>query len=171
MIELKRDQLRFSFPDVHSAAGVKIGFQRTLRIPDDGNNYPLPPNLGEFPLRHVDDFASRVPQLWNQHGGVMLPMYQSEALWVNFTGNYPCAVKVATGKIDAITGESWSDGLHRDPQDYMVASFQPWLDGYCFEKGTIRQFVAMPPGPGLHGRGADHQRGRTRRPCKSWRIR
>ena len=30
----------------------------------------------------------------------------------------------------------------------MVAPDQPWLDGYCVEKGTIRQFVAMPLGGG-----------------------
>jgi hypothetical protein len=61
---------------------------------------------------------------------------------------YPCAIKVATGKIDAVTGKDWSNGLHRGPQDYMVAPGQPWLDGYCVEKGVIRQFVAMPLGAG-----------------------
>ena len=30
----------------------------------------------------------------------------------------------------------------------MVSSEQPWLDGYCVEKGLIRQFVAMPLGSG-----------------------
>jgi hypothetical protein len=30
----------------------------------------------------------------------------------------------------------------------MVSTDQPWLDGYCVEKGTIRQFVAMPIGSG-----------------------
>lgn len=28
----------------------KVEFQRTLRIPDDGNEYPLPPGLGSFPI-------------------------------------------------------------------------------------------------------------------------
>jgi hypothetical protein len=78
----------------------------------------------------------------------MLPMYQSEALWLNFSGHYPMAIKVATGKIDAVTGEVWTERLHRNPQDYLVAPKQPWLDGYCVEKGTIRQFVAMPLGAG-----------------------
>ena len=148
MIELKHDELSFSFPEVHPDAKLSLNLQRTLRIPDDGNDYPLPPGLGAFPLRHVDDFTSRLPELWKKHGGVMLPMYQSEALWVNLHGPYPFAVKVATGKINALTGESWADGLHRDPQDYMVTPDQPWLDGYCVEKGTIRQFVAMPLGGG-----------------------
>jgi len=148
MIELKHDELVISFPEVNADAELSINLQRTLRIPDDGRDYPLPPGLGAFPLRHVDDFASRVPELWKKHGGVMLPMYQSEALWVSLQGDYPFAVKVATGKINAITGEDWTDGLHRDPQDYMVTPDQPWLDGYCVERGTIRQFVAMPLGRG-----------------------
>ncbi|MCH6547829.1 MAG: hypothetical protein IH798_05220 [Gemmatimonadetes bacterium] len=148
MIELKKDSLVFRFPDVHKDAVLRIGFQRTLRIPDDDEKYPLPPGLGLFPLRHVDDFPNSVSELWMQHGGVMLPMYQSEALWINFSGDYPFAIKVAAGKINAVTGEDWRDGLHRDPQDYMVAPEQPWLDGFCVEKGLIRQFVAMPLGSG-----------------------
>ncbi len=156
MIELKDDILVFSFPDVHAQANLQIEFQRTLRIPDDGKTYPLPPGLGRFPLRHVDDHAGNIPAGWLEHGGVMLPMYQSEALWLRFSPtylpdhdeHYPFAIKVATGKIDAVTGQSWSDGLHRGPQDYMVAPRQPWLDGYCVTKGQIRQFVAMPLGAG-----------------------
>ncbi|HEX6746104.1 MAG TPA: hypothetical protein VF092_02230 [Longimicrobium sp.] len=150
MIELRDDVLAFSFPDVHPDARVEIELQRTLRIPDDGRNYPLPPGLGRFPLRHVDDFAGRVPEDWRRHGGVMLPMYQAEALWLNFRSptGYPFAVKIATGKINAVTGEQWREGLHRGPQDYVTVPGQPWLDGYCVEKGYIRQFVAMPLGAG-----------------------
>src|SRR5687767_8332394 len=152
MIELKSDQLVFSFPEVHPHAKLSIGFQRTLRIPDDDKTYPLPPGLGSFPLRHVDDFASTAPAGWLERGGVMFPMYQSEAMWLHFNthtvpehwAEYPFAIKVAAGKIDAVTGEPWSNGLRPHPQDYMVAPGQPWLDGYCVEKGTIRQFVAMP---------------------------
>ena len=60
MIELLNNQLIFRFPDVHKKAGCSIDFQRTLRIPDDNREYPLPPGLGAFPLRHVDDFAAGV---------------------------------------------------------------------------------------------------------------
>ena len=148
MIELRNEQLTVRFPEVHERAELRIDFQRTLRIPDDGRDYPLPAGLGRFPLRHVDDFATRVPERWLEHGGVMMPMYQSEALWLHFSGHYPFALKVATGKIDAVTGKGWSNGLHRRPQDYLVTPGQPWLDGYCVEKGVIRQFVAMPLGSG-----------------------
>ena len=148
MIELKKDALEFRFPEVHKDAVLRIELQRTLRIPDDGKTYSLPPGLGRFPLRHVDDFAERVPSTWLKRGGAMLPMYQSEALWLNFSSEYPFAVKVATGKINAVTGDAWNDGLHRRPQDYLSIPQQPWLDGYCVEKGMIRQFVAMPLGSG-----------------------
>ena len=83
-------------------------------------------------------------------------MFQAEAMWLDFGSDriprhgaaYPFAIKIAAGKINAASGEDWREGLHRRPQDYMVAPKQPWLDGYCVEKGFIRQFVAMPLGSG-----------------------
>jgi hypothetical protein len=156
MIELKNDVLCFTFPEIHPGAQLNIEMQRTLRIPDDGNTYPLPPGLGKFPLRHIDDFAGNLPEVWKQRGGVMMPMYQSEAMWLNFNSNfihqhdasYPFAIKIAAGKINAVNGKSWNERLDRFEQDYLVAPEQPWLDGYCVEKGIIRQFVAMPLGSG-----------------------
>ena len=148
MIELKRDHLIFRFPEVHKDAECRISFQRTLRIPDDNRDYSLPPGLGEFPLNLVDDYGDSVPATWGAHGGVFLPMYQAEALWLDFDGSYPMAVKVAAGKINAVTGESWENELSGEPQDYVVIPDQPWLDGFSVMKGMIRQFVAMPLGEG-----------------------
>ncbi|MBT7066443.1 MAG: hypothetical protein HN919_09090 [Verrucomicrobia bacterium] len=156
MIELRSDSLVFSFPEVHPSAQLTIHLQRTLRIPDDDRVYPLPPGLGRFPLQHVDDFAKRVPGQWIEHGGVMFPMYQSEAMWICFSADYddereacyPFAIKIAAGKINAVSGKEWEFGLSREEQDYVVAPKQPWMDGYCVKKGEIRQFVAMPLGSG-----------------------
>ena len=150
MITLEDDSLVFRFPDVHDDARCTIEFQRTLRIPDDSRDYPLPPGLGSFPLRHLDDYAPRLPEKWHRRGGVIAPMHQAEAMWINFTAisDYPFAVKIATGKICALTGDRWVNHLNSDPQDYLVLPEQPWLDGYCVEKGVIRQFVAMPLGDG-----------------------
>ena len=162
MIELRSDSLVCTFPETTThGAKLTISFMRTLRVPDDGKSYPLPPGLGRFPLEHVDDYRQAVPESWSEHGGVMLPLYQSEAMWIDFTSSYidnhetsyPFAVKVAAGKINAITGEFWSNGLSRDPQDYMVIPGQPWLDGYSVDKGFIRQFVAMPLGEGYSAEG------------------
>ena len=149
MIELLKNQLSFSFPEVHKDAVCRIEFQRTLRIPDDNRQYPLPPGFGRFPLQHVDDFTDSLPSQWRQRGGVFLPMYQSEALWVNFLGHYPCAVKVAAGKINAVSGDPWKNGLSTRKQDYSVIPDQPWLDGFNVSDDHIRQFVAMPLGQGF----------------------
>jgi hypothetical protein len=147
-VHLDHDALAFHADDVHPEARFSLEFQRTLRIPDDGRAYPLPPGLGRFPLRHVEDHAARLPESWVARGGVLFPMYQAEAMWIAFRGRYPFAVKIAAGKINAVSGERWSPGLNRDPQDYCVLPDQPWLDGYAVEKGVIRQFVAMPLGQG-----------------------
>ncbi|MEJ1404894.1 MAG: hypothetical protein RPU73_13680 [Candidatus Sedimenticola sp. (ex Thyasira tokunagai)] len=148
MVELLNNRLTFRFPEVHQKAECHIDFQRTLRIPDDNREHPLPPGLGHFPVKHVDDFADKLPEAWRTHGGVFVPMYQSEALWINFDGDYPCAVKIAAGKINAVSGETWSKGLSGDPQDYAVIPDQPWLDGFNVSEDYIRQFVAMPLGEG-----------------------
>lgn len=102
-------------------------------------------------MRHVEDYAT-LPAHTRRRGGVILPMRQAEALWLNFGGGWgsdlPVAVKVAAGKINAVTGETWTSPLNRNPQDYMVWPEQPWLDGFAIEPGVIRQFVAMPLGEG-----------------------
>lgn len=151
MITLEDDSLNFRFPNVHKHAHCSIQFQRTLRIPDDGKVHYLPPGLGAFPLRHLDDYSQRLPPGYAERGGVLMPMYQAEALWICFDSpsSYPCAVKIATGKICAITGDNWVNHLNQDPQDYVVLPDQPWLDGYCVGDSVIRQFLAMPLGENL----------------------
>jgi hypothetical protein len=125
-----------------------VSFQRTLRIPDDNKTYPLPPGLGAFPICRVDDYADRVPATWRERGGVFIPMYQREALWLNFQAAHwrPNAVKIAVGKINAVSGKSWQQQLNAGEQDYVVCPTQPWLDGINSGDGYIRQFVAMPLG-------------------------
>ena len=124
-------------------------FQRTLRIPDDGREYPLPPGLGRFPLLRVADYAERLPADWGPDD-LFLPMYQREALWLGFDGASwkPNAVKIGIGGVNAVSGRPWDEGLHAEPQDYLVTPDQPWLDGINVGDGQIRQFVAMPLGAG-----------------------
>ena len=153
MFELNRKKgtatkLRARFPKVHPKAELDITFQRTLRIPDDGKDYPLPAGLGRLPLRYIEDCAGELSQDTLNRGGILMPMYQSEATWIDFSCLYPMAIKIAAGKINAVTGEPWSNGLHAEPQDYMVAPEQPWIDGFCVEEGIVRQFVAEPLGQG-----------------------
>jgi len=135
------------FTDTEGQHMLSVLFMRTLRIPDNGKTYPLPPGLGTYPVRRVQDYPDTVPPEWLTHGGVFLPMYPREAMWLAFSGG-PAALKVGVGKVCAISGEPWADQLRDEPQDYVVPGVQPWLDGIASGKGTIRQFVAMPLGLG-----------------------
>lgn len=163
MPTLENKKIVFRFPEIEEDARFSIDFQRTLRIPDSDNTYPLPPGLGRFPINHVEDYSNQLPESTVDRGGVILPMWQSEAMWLNFHNRgpnvsietptrstmnriikFPVAIEIAAGKINAVTGEPWSSRLQRDPQNYVVSPEQPWLDGFCVEKGVIRQFVAMP---------------------------
>ncbi len=156
MLELVGNELEFSFPEVHPGAKMSISFERTLRIPDDGKQYHLPPSFGSFPVLKVDDLPeSRIPTKWKEHGGILLPMYQSEAMWISFDPHYPerrgaaypFAVRIATGKISAITGKAFVKNMKDG--DYVVIPEQPWLDGFVVDDDFIRQFVAAPLGSGV----------------------
>ncbi|MEV5438422.1 hypothetical protein AB0K80_20765 [Streptomyces sp. NPDC052682] len=128
--------------------GVAVRFIRTLRLPEHGT-HPLPPGLGEFPVRRVADHPDTVPEAWRARGGVMLPVYLREAMWLSFAGTTePAALQVGVGKVCAVSGLPWSDRLSRDPQNYLVLPRQPWLDGINSGTGTVRQFVAVPLGLG-----------------------
>ncbi|HSN87375.1 MAG TPA: hypothetical protein VL025_11490, partial [Thermoanaerobaculia bacterium] len=128
---------------------LHIGFERTLRLPDDGRPHPLPPGLGRLPSRRAADLGDRAPEGW-EADDLVLPLHDREALFLTFSGAEwkPCAVKVGAGGVDAVSGEAWDTTLSSDPQDYLVCPPQPWLDGINSGHGTIRQFVAVPLGRG-----------------------
>ncbi|WP_338894589.1 hypothetical protein WBG99_01855 [Streptomyces sp. TG1A-60] len=128
--------------------GVQVRFQRTLRLPETGT-HQLPPGLGDFPIRRVEDHPHTAPERMRARGGVMLPVYLREAMWLHFGGSTePAALQVGVGRVCAVSGEPWSGTLTRRPQNYVVLPRQPWLDGINSGKGTVRQFVAVPLGLG-----------------------
>lgn len=135
---------------IHVGERFSFTLQRTLRLPDDGKTYPLPPGLGAFPVLRVSDYEDKVPQQWREQGGFFVPLYQREALWLQFEGAWwkPNAVKVSVGGINAVSGETWNEELRNDPQNYIVCPDQPWLDGINIGESQIRQFVATPLGLG-----------------------
>lgn len=156
MIELNNDELTLSFPGVHPDARLVVEFQRTLRIPCGETTMPRLPSLGRYPLYAVNAHADRVPKHWLQSGGAMLPMYQSEAMWLSFRpaysvahqAFYPFAVKVRIGGLDAVRGKRWVEGMHQWPQDFLVLKDHCWLGGFQNGGKGVQQFVAMPLGSG-----------------------
>ena len=135
---------------IHVGERFSFALQRTLRLPDDGKTYPLPPGLDKFPVLRVSDYEDKVPQRWRELGGFFVPLYQREALWLQFEGAWwkPNAVKVSVGGINAVSGEEWNEELRDDPQNYIVCPDQPWLDGINIGNAQVRQFVATPLGLG-----------------------
>jgi hypothetical protein len=135
---------------IRIGARFAISLQRTLRIPDDGRTYPLPPGLGVFPIFKVSDYRESLPAVWNERNSIFIPMYQREALWLGFNaaGWKPNATQVAVGGINAVSGEREEEGLRQTPQNHLVCPPQLWLDGINIGDGLIRQFVAMPLGSG-----------------------
>ena len=73
MINLRHNQLVIRFPKVHQRAGVKIDFQRTLRVPDDSSTHYLPSWFREVPLlRHIEDFDLKNKSHLKKRGGVII---------------------------------------------------------------------------------------------------
>ncbi len=131
--------------------GLDISFHRTIRMPDDNKLHQLPGSLGVFPLFNVSAYRNRLPDNIIQQGGVFLPMWQREALWISFTVLHPkkYALRVFVGRINAISGLSMDERSDKAKgtdqlQDYVVVPGQEWLDGICVAPGIVRQFVAMP---------------------------
>ncbi|MGH9881108.1 MAG: hypothetical protein ACRD6N_06695 [Pyrinomonadaceae bacterium] len=146
MLPVTVEQNRIRFGDRFS-----VFFLRTLRVPDDGRTYPLPPGLDEFSLHRVDDYPRILSSGWVARGDVFIPMYQREAMWLGFEAASwkPNAVMVGTGAMNAVTGSDWDKTLRSDPQNYLVCPPQPWLDGFNTGSGIVRQFVATPLGSDL----------------------
>jgi hypothetical protein len=72
MPTLEHNRLVFRFPQIEKEASFSIDFQRTLRIPDSDETYPLPPGLGSFPLRHVEDHKDKLPVQTTSRGAILL---------------------------------------------------------------------------------------------------
>lgn len=119
--------------DSINVGNLPITFHRTLRIPDDGKSYPLPPSLGKFHLSKGVGCE------------IDLPMYQREALWINFSAHAKYAVKIGVGSVNILTGQPWTEGLSQNPQNYFPVPSQPWVDGIKVSGiDMVRQFVSMP---------------------------
>lgn len=144
---MAKDVVRLDGNTLVLPGDVQVRFVRTLRLPEQGT-HALPPGLGDFPVRMVSDYPHTVPGEWLERGGVMLPMYLREAMWLSFGAAETAALQIGVGKVCAVSGEPWSDKLSQKPQNYVVLPDQPWLDGINSGKGTIRQFIAVPLGLG-----------------------
>lgn len=90
---------------------LEISLRRTIRVPDNGKAYNLPPGCGAFPLYSVDDHRTQLSGDMVAKGGLFIPVYREqnsrrissggidssterEAMWIRFKANSPFAIKV-----------------------------------------------------------------------------
>ncbi|KAH7265550.1 uncharacterized protein BKA55DRAFT_686016 [Fusarium redolens] len=145
-----------SVSEVITLDDLTIIFHRTIRVPDNKRSNSLPPNEGKFPLFQVKDYAGNLPLSMAQKGGMFIPMYQREALWIRFKSQKRYAIKIYVGDVNIVSGEpsvpTAATSLRRrhllkegkSIQDYIVVPDQKWIDGVAVEPGHVRQFVAIP---------------------------
>jgi hypothetical protein len=150
MLPSSREEVHRTFAACLPRISASVSFQRTLRMPENGQHYPMPLGLGRFPVYPVDDFAG-VPEAWRLRGGIMLPLHPTEALWLGFYADYPMALRIGVGGKCAVCGEPSAPLLRSTPQNYVVLGSQPWLDGFHAGPEVVRQFVAKPLGQGILG--------------------
>lgn len=128
---------------------LRITCKKTIRVPDDGKQYDLPPDSGDCEIIVVGKYN-------------YVPMYLMEAMWINFGHNVKSytydeyAIKVSAGKINVISGIECKTGeLIKEPQNYIITPSQYWLDGIKVKSGKhdrnnncpvnlVRQFVVAP---------------------------
>lgn len=146
MLYLDQQGLCFHFPDVHPKALCHINFH----LADKPDPSPVRALMEDHrvPLFHLEEYAGQLPETWVKRGGLLAPVRSGQALRVSLSGNYPFAIKIATGKVNAVTGEAWTDQLNFEKQDYLISSQQGSLSGFQQPDGSIRPFVVSPMGVG-----------------------
>ena len=148
-IEFSISPLSSSKRVVETGCGFRMSFERTPRMPDDNRLHQLPGSLGSYDLFSVEACSSHLPKNISESGGLFFPMWQREAMWLNFKPKqHKWAVRVFIGHINTISGraieETTDKNAEEKQQDYIVIPGQRWLDGICVAPGVVRQFVAMP---------------------------
>ncbi|MFH2100119.1 MAG: hypothetical protein ABIJ95_11450, partial [Pseudomonadota bacterium] len=72
MLELSGQELRFYHPDLEPWALLRVFLVRTVQRPENSPARLLTSENGRLPIRHVDDFAEKLPESWRERGGVFV---------------------------------------------------------------------------------------------------
>ena len=86
--------------------------------------------------------AEGMPFTWKKRKGIIIPMWQKEALWIKFGCIKPCALKVGCGKINVVTGKKWKnkylsyvdpDSVNIDPNVKVLKEMFPGFENDVLE--------------------------------------
>lgn len=115
--------------DASTGSTLEISLDRTLRVPEDGTIYNVPALFSPFPLFSVDEFAKTLPADMVRKNGLVIPMFQREAISLNFYAPQSAsfAVKALAGTVNTVTGAVKNAKHDTKPQDYILAPSQARL--------------------------------------------
>jgi len=126
MFDLDRNELVFSFPDVHACAIMRIHFRGADLC--DERHLPLSFINGRFVLAYPGRTVVHLrPDLFQENRPL--------------SSRYPFAIVMFVNGLNILTGEV-SDEMVRSPQNYLVSPPQGAVDGYFFA-GEVHPFRAM----------------------------
>ena len=86
---------------------------------------------------NVNAFGSHLPERLVKRCGIFFPMWQREAMWIEFDNEHPhmkYAAEIYVSHINAISGLQVQKVAWK--QDYVVVPGQPWLDGMAVAPGV-----------------------------------
>jgi len=173
-VRMRKHATKLTIMDEYNYDELEISVNRTLRVPEDGTVYNLPALFGPFPLLSVDRLRGRLPDAMTKKSGLLIPVFQREALSLGFKpvlkpglkditldpsrqrGSF--AVKVLAGSVNVVSGSLFRSDDENTGQDYIVAPNQGRLDGFFTKAGfsITRQFVGMPVFKGYTVEGQIH---------------
>jgi len=172
-VRMYKDATKLTVLDEYDDSSIEISLNRTLRVPEDGTVYNHPALFGPFPLLNVDLLRDKLPDTMARKSGLLISMFQREALSVGFQSaprgpiknrkaapyrrsyDRAFAIKVLAGSVNVVSGSLGDSRGQPEDQDYVVAPYQSRVDGFFAKAGVniVRQFVAMPTFAGYTAEG------------------
>ncbi|KAF1842273.1 uncharacterized protein K460DRAFT_345969 [Cucurbitaria berberidis CBS 394.84] len=139
------------------SSSLQISFMRTVCVRGNAKEVSPPLGLGTFPLFNTQAHRNELPPEVTSQGGLFLPMYEREAMYISFDcpDTTKFAVRPYLGGVNGISGENLFYTTPKDrlqsiespsalrEQDYIVIPEQDRLDGVAVRPGVVKQFVAM----------------------------
>jgi hypothetical protein len=101
---------------------LAISFMRTLRVPDTDNSaeQSAPSAVGKFPLFNAAQFSGTLPGKMAEKGGILMPMYQREAMFMLFE----CESEHGTPHDPAVRGAyPWNTRTGKIPEALAIRVF------------------------------------------------
>lgn len=128
-----RRALTFAFPDLGSDARLHVTFRRTPRTAD----------LDDLPRLTSDTTLPLAQGSPTGDADAVLPMWQSEAMWIDFSSPHlhPFLVMIGVDGVNAITGTPFTGEPDFDADDYIEVPTQQALATHRRPYGDLRQFV------------------------------